>query len=539
MATIFLLPPCNAFSSHTHCQLGCQRSWRVPSHYPIAIPPKMAAWGHHGFVARDVGVPDGTHPLKEVGLAVLAPLLNATVGTSPSRRNTTALRMIGASLNGVPPLKMFEEVTPPRSPPELPILLSAHQVAADSQKSGSQYGVYTAFAPASPNSPVLRPPTSPSKAALAAPGWRSRTRPGKSTVTTILSAPTRLSSASLELPGCLLPAFIGMEVLPAPRVGMSKYEVIACLASASSASRWERVGVVAPSPQSDGGGYQRRFSIAAPPVIAFRLSFKGYHPDNTEQTHALTRCVLYAVDASVWTAMPAVGGGQGAVAAAAAAVSRIPLHTDALSVLHTLEGWAARSASVALCGTTLEQSQGMDGDATYASRSSSAFPPSSEATAAFDASLDVLCGLALATGALSCTLTLIGALLDHPAALSAPSVARIASFLAALDRQVDVVGWRCSRVARGLDVSSGLTLNSSSLTSPATAARDVSGGSSSSDRTATTRFEEVSSGILFEGEGGKKVKSRSSPEYAALNVGISRGRIIVDFKLDHDTREEE
>lgn len=61
------------------------------------------------------------------------------------------------------------------------------------------------------------------------------------------------------------------------------------------------------------------------------------------------------------------------------------------------------------------------------------------------------------------------------------------------------------------------------------------GGDGDPDRFAQCRFSDMSSNVTTTDPEGRRVRSTSSPEYAALNIGISTGRMIWEFKMEEDS----
>ena len=397
------------------------------------------------------GPPQPKCGMQEVGLKVLAAVLNAA--HAHPRKNAAALRALASALHEMPPLHMFTDIAVPRAPPERQLLVSEHEVAADSTKTGSPFAVHGAFK-------LGGPQQSWSNAGSAEPqyGWCSKARPhrSKSSITVSFPIPVRLSRIEVDLPKKLLPALIGLEILIAPRTGMGRYEVVQEMAAQSSAAGktadWVRIGL-ASAPQLLR---PRSFSIEIPHfALALRISFKGFDALNSEKCHALSKCALFAVDTTtLWTMHRAADVPLGAAtsspppissavpvpaaatpAAAAAAVFtapvtaahrgsggvRVPLYTDSMTILHQLEEWAGRAiASSASCvmgasavtvprvTTTMLNDGGRAAAAAHGigDQASQQQQPGI-AIAAHEAALDTLIGLSKVTGALSTVLALV------------------------------------------------------------------------------------------------------------------------------------
>jgi hypothetical protein len=66
---------------------------------------------------------------------------------------------------------------------------------------------------------------------------------------------------------------------------------------------------------------------------------------------------------------------------------------------------------------------------------------------------------------------------------------------------------------------------------------DLSSGSGGADpdRYAQCKFTDMSSNVTTQDPEGHKVRSTSSPEYAALNIGISTGKMVWEMRIDEDS----
>jgi len=417
------------------------------------------------YMRRVKAAPAPSAPVSEAGLTALKHLTKALgAGGLPPARLAALLGAVAGTLEGVAPLRLFDDFAPAHAPPEAPLVVTEAQVTADSTRSGGTYNVMQAFASLAPPAPTD---------AAAKTYWCSRARPagGKSSLTARFGRPEQLTGLYLALPEAKVCAeSVGLEVLTAPASGVTSAEAIAEYVSNPKA-KWTTLGVL-PSKDLLTG---RRLPAAAAAAVALRISFKDYASGNSEKFHSLTTAIVYVASNAL---RQGVGG--------------TTQYTDAAAVLHTLATWFRHAATPA----------------------PGAAAPAPDLAAA---ALRALSGLTLATGSLDATLALVDGLLAHEAPLPAPLADRLRGLVRAIDDRFDTVGAACAGGAGS---------------APAAAANP--------ERTAEAKFTDKSSNVtIVDGETAHRVRSESSPEYAALNIGISKGRMAWEIKIVEDSRDGE
>lgn len=462
---------------------------------------------HAGYQRRVKAMAQPTVPLQEVGLKALQPITKQLAKISP-QKSAPLLQSISQLLKHVAPLRMFSDFSPAHSPPEAPILLSEAQVNSDTTRPGSSYSCFSAFDPKHAEA-FVNPSASPSAASSASASvWCSKSRPSnnKSCITVVLAKAEQLTGIFLELPSenGMKPELIGIEVLHAPAVNPAPSSAQPSLPSDSaplvvpssgnemSASdiaaylhrpnlKWHPLGVLSQQMFEDRSPGGIRVPVSANNVIAVRLSFKGYAKANNERYHGLAKCVLFKASDRI---KPGVGGHA--------------LYTESTAVLHTLDSWfkAVGTAAAATITAPHQQHQQQQQEAQ-------------------DASILSLAGLSLATGSLSSTLSLIEVLLSYQRATLPPALSRaVKSYLFSLDALFDAVAMR---------------------TSPG-------GGKGAAkvnpDRTAEAKWSDKSSSVTLS-EGDTRARSSSSPEYCALNIGIAKGKMVWEMKIEEDSMDGE
>jgi hypothetical protein len=186
-------------------------------------------------------------------------------------------------------------------------------------------------------------------------------------------------------------AWLGLGVVPAERL----------LLSSSSSTGAE--GAVAGQQHQVPVPLLRRVALTTPFVLALRLSFKGFARGNVERYHGLVKCAVYAeaptkvvlpLPPRALRATPPVGG------RAAPRPPReswsVPLHTQTLGVLHSLERLAVAALPLtAAAAAASDPAKAADGRRSAAT------------AAAVTACVRALCSLAAASGSLSTLLTLV------------------------------------------------------------------------------------------------------------------------------------
>jgi hypothetical protein len=437
----------------------------------------VAAADQQQYQRRARALPQPSIPLNEVGLKALAPITKALTQKASPAKSAPILQAVSSLLQHVAPLRMFSDFSPAHSPPEAPVLLTEAQVTADSVKNATSYSVFNAFDPKHADS--LANPSAAPAAGSSASGWCSKSRPSnnKSSITVVLSRTEQLTGIYLELPSeaGMKPELIGLEALHAPEENSNN----AAEMSASEIQAHLRKPNLKWHPLGVLSGQMLEEGGKRVPLTAHNIiALRISFKGYAKANNDRYHGLSRCV---LYKASDRIKPGVGGHA----------LYSDSAAVLHTLDSWF-RSVGV--------NSSGSANNA-----------PASDAQ---DASVLSLAGLSLATGSLSSTLSLVEVLLGYQRTLPAPLARSLRSYLYSLDSLFDSMAVRTSP-------SSG---KSAVKINP--------------DRTAEARWSDKSSNVTLS-EGDTRARSSSSPEYCALNLGISKGKMVWEMTIQEDSRDGE
>lgn len=373
------------------------------------------------YVHRAVEAPAASMPVKELGLLLLESFIKS-LPSRPTSASLPALVAFSRVLENIAPLKAFNDLVPVRGPPEEQLILTAEQVQASSTRSAegsTNYELKQALVQV------------PGLAAKKDVYWCSKKAPerGLSTITVRFTQPVQVTGLSLQLPAKLQPELLAVEVLPVKPHMVSTDDIPAAVEDGKQ--QWQKVGVF---PSSILGQASKRLPVSAHNAVALRISMKGFASDNSDKYHALSSGQVFVAN----VAQVAAGGagraaaGSSKAAGGAGSGGSSSLFKSTGSVLRDLEMWLQTAGGVPYLSAAGGAGPAVAGEV------------SQEQTMA---AVTALANLSLASGTVTSLLSLIQLLLSQEAALPAPTVHFLQSFI----QKLLALGPSVGQTLEGLD----------------------------------------------------------------------------------------